>query len=358
MTMPNTIDSERGFFPTRLAATTVILIAAVLIVLLTSRTAANTEGGEPKLTTNQSMIENQMSGKRLQIKNVQDAFQFVFSKLPERVFVYPTENYYYFTFPADGVVYAGNLRLAAQDRDKGIIHFAAFRQANQTSKAGEMMYRPMTAEDGVKVDKLSSFLYRVTYRSKSVEFELNDVSAVKPPDKIITSGEKYLGLAADESGIRFFLFYNEKHKLFAYVLDETVDVLDQFVEIENTTGSMLVGERTGFVLYNHHYLDRRVLIGVHGANTIVNNYFDGPADQLPENHIMEDNLRKAIEDSDPGVKGMLDTFGYFKNGLGRYLISPYAQYLSLDELAGYDQCASNENLPPEIYDACFHAGEE
>ena len=358
MTMQNTTETKPAFFPIRLVAAAVVLIAAALIVLLTSKTAAQADDNGPKLTTNQSMIENQKAGKKLRINNVQDAFEFVFSRLPEKVFVYPTENYYYFTFPADGIIYAGNLRLAAQDRDKGIIHFAAFRQANQTSKAGEMMYRPMTAEDGVKVEKLSSFSYRVTYGNKSVEFKLNDVSAVEPPDNIVADGEKYLGLAADESGIRFFLFYNEKHKVFAYVLDETVDVFDQFVEIEGTDGRMLAGQRTGFVLYKHHYLDRHMLIGVHGANTIVNNYFDGPADQLPENHIIDDNLRKAIEDSDPGVKGMLDTFGYFKNGLGRYLISPYVQYLSLDELSGYHQCATSEDLPPEIYDACFHAGEE
>lgn len=48
-----------------------------------------------------------------------------------------------------------------------------------------------------------------------------------------------------------------------------------------------------------------MLIGVHGANTVVNNYYDGPADQLPENHIVNDNLRKSIVDSDLTMKDAL-----------------------------------------------------
>ncbi len=345
-----------GFLSTALLAVMLALMATVP-ALFTSGPVIAAENDGPGLTTNQKWIESLKAGNRLKIENVDDAFEFVFSKLPAKVFVYPTENYYYFTFAADGVVYAGNLRLAAQDRDKGIIHFAAFRQANQASREGSMMYRPMTSKDGVEVEKLTPFSYRVTYKGKSVVFQLNDVSAVTPPKDIIADGEKYLGLVADESGIRFFLFYNEKHKLFSYVLDETVDVLEQFAETE--PGSrILVGMRTGFAFYNHHYLDRRVLIGVHGANTVVNNYFDGPADQLPENHIKDDNLRKAIEDSDESVRGHLDKFGYFKTGEGRYLITPYVQYLSTDELQGYEECAGDQTLPKETYDACFHAGEE
>lgn len=308
----------------------------------------------PRISTNQTWIENLQKGNDLKINNVDDAFNFIFSRLPNHVLVYPTENYYYFTFPSYGAIYAGNLRLAAQDRDKGIIHFAAFKQANQANEAGKMMYKALTTKDGVAVDKLSPFSYRVTYNDKQVTFQLNDVSAVKPTKDIIADGEEYLGLVVDESGVQFFLFYNKIHKVFAYVLDETINILDQFSSAEGN-GRTLIGHRTGFAFYDHHYLNRRVLIGVHGANTMVNNYYDGPADQLPENHIKDDNLRKSIIDFDPSLIGELDKFGYFKSGEGRYLISPYIQYLSVDELASYDQCANNSSITPETYDACFFA---
>ena len=328
-----------------------------MAVTLMSVPALSAGDASPKLATNQAWLENLQAGSGLKVESVEDALGIVFSRLPDEVQVYPTENYYYFTFPADGAIYAGNLRLAARDRDKGVIHFAAFRQANQSSQAGEMLYKALTAGDGVAVDKLAAFSYRVTYGEKSVVFRLNDVSAIEPPKDIVAAGEKYLGLVVDESGLRFFLFYNRIHKIFAYVLDETSDVLDQF-SLTEENGRILVGQRSGFVVYNHHHLDRRVLIGVHGANTVVNNYYDGPADQLPENHIKADSLRKSIVDSDPAMKGQLDEFGYLKSGEGRYLIAPYAQYETLDDLAGYDQCAKDPNVAAEVYDACFIAGDQ
>ena len=333
------------------------LSGPLMAVMFMSVPALSAGDASPKLMTNQAWIEDLQAGSGLDVDSVEDALGIVFSRLPDEVFVYPTENYYYFTFSANGVIYAGNMRLAAQDRDKGIIHFAAFRQANQSSQAGEMLYKALTAGDGVVVDKLAPFAYRVTYREKSVLFRLNDVSAIEPPKDIVAAGEKYLGLVADESGLRFFLFYNQVHKIFAYVLDETSDVLDQFSSTEDN-GRTLIGQRSGFVVYDHHYLDRRVLIGVHGANTLVNNYYDGPADQLPENHIRADSLRKSIVDADPAMKDKLDEFGYLKSGEGRYLITPYAQYESVDELAGYDQCANDPDVAAEVYDACFISGDQ
>src|SRR5947208_13815866 len=51
-------------------------------------------------------------------------FAAVLRNLPERVEVYPTENYFYFRFTQNGAVYVGNIRLAAADRDKGRVSFA------------------------------------------------------------------------------------------------------------------------------------------------------------------------------------------------------------------------------------------
>lgn len=326
---------------------------AVAAMLLPGKTSM-AEGAGQNLDTNQAWIEQMQQSSQLSIASADDAFAHVFSRLPARVFVHPTENYYYFTFTAGGVVYAGNLRLAAQDRDKGIIHFAAFAQANAASDAGEMMYKTLSAADGVKVEKLATLSYRVTWKDKTVEFQLNDVSTISPPADIVADGEQYLGLVADESGLRFFLFYNETHRIFAYVLDETGDVLEQFSTLKED-GRIWLGQRTGFAFYDHHHLDRRVLIGVHSHNTFVNNYYDGPADQLPENHIKDDNLRKAIVASDPDMKGKLDEFGYLASGEGRYLIAPYSQYETVEELDGYDTCASDPDIAPEAYDACFTA---
>ncbi len=358
--MPNNpkIDPKPSQTRQRLLAHGIRMLAGLLAsALVFSTNAASAGEANSGIKTNQAWIEDLQKGAKRKIESVEDALGFVFSHLPDRVKVYPTENYYYYTFSAGGVIYAGNLRLAARDRDKGVIHFASFKQANQSSAAGEMLYKALTIKDGVRVEKLKPFSYRVTYMGKPVVFQLNDVSAIKPPKEIVAAGEKYLGQVFDESGLRFFLFYNEIHKVFVYVLNESGDVLDQF-EKSGISERIIIGQRTGFALYNHHYLDRRVLIGVHGANTVVNNYYDGPADQLPENHIVDDNLRKSIVDSNPSMKGKLDAFGYLKTGEGRYLIAPYMQYTFEDELAVYDQCATDPNLAREFYDACFISVEQ
>ena len=354
----NDIDMSKSRFDRNFQSHAFLSMAAFLLLLLAmTLPALSSPSKKLEMKTNQTWIETLKLNKDVQVNSVENTFKMVFSNLPSEVFVYPTENYYYFTFSAGGVTFAGNLRLAAQDRDDGVIHFAVFKQANQANKAGKMMYKALVAADGVAVKKESKFSYKVTHGSKSVTFKLNDVSSVKPAPKIVADGEKYLGLVVDESGLQFFLFYNETHKLFVYVLDESGTVLDEFIQ-SDFSNRILVGHRTGFAVYDHHHLDRRVLIGVHSANTVVNNYYDGPADQLPENHITNDNLRKSIVDSDPSVKDQLDKFGYFKTGEGRYLITPYLQYLNLDELLGYDECATDPNIEPTLYDGCFFAGDQ
>lgn len=327
-------------------------------VLMTAASGVVSASGDHAITlkTNQDQIETLQRSAALGITEPVSAFKLVFSQLPDRVFVYPTENYYYYRFTAGGLTYAGNIRLAAQDRNQGIVHFAIFRQANLATGSGEILYKALSADDGVAVTKVSAFVYSITYDAKTVTFQLNDVSAVTPPEEITADGEEYLGAVFDESGIRFFLFYNRRLRLFAYVLDETGAVLDQFEPISDRS-RILIGARTSFALYDHHHLNRKVLIGVHDANTYVNNYFDGPADQLPENHIKDDNLRKAIVHADPAMKGQLDTFGYLKSAEGRYLIAPYMQFQVLDDLSGYEACATDPDVTKAQYDGCFHAGE-
>ena len=59
-------------------------------------------------------------------------------------------------------------------------------------------------------------------------FALNDLSSVKPPPDVLKADETFLGPIFDESGIRFFLVFNSRLKIFHYILDETAPVADQF----------------------------------------------------------------------------------------------------------------------------------
>src|SRR5690606_24730787 len=57
----------------------------------------------PRLETNEAYIEAVTRPADLSTSDVMAVFAFVFASLPDRVKVYPTEDYYYFRFYAGGV---------------------------------------------------------------------------------------------------------------------------------------------------------------------------------------------------------------------------------------------------------------
>ncbi len=306
----------------------------------------------PALSTNQQFIESLNADADFTIDDVGSVFEYVLSQLPEDVKVYPTENYYYFRFHHQGVDYAGNIRLAASDRDDGIVHFAYFPAANAGVREGQMHYRPLAASDGVIVEKIDPLRYSVRFRDRRIRFALNDLSDVRPPGGLLNENETYLGPVYDESGIQFYLVFNRDLKLFHYVLNESGKVPEDF-QPAAYTDRILIGRRTGFAVYRDGKKDRKILIGVLAANVAVNNYYDGPFDQLPDNFNKDDRLREAIEESDPSVAGRLDQFGYFDTGEGRYLIGPYMQYSQPQQLASFHLCATNPDIAPQLYYGCF-----
>ena len=90
--------------PRRMSVRAVGLLA--MVALATSVGTAATQNAEvPRLETNQSYLEEVMRTATLSINDPIAVFAFVLGSLPDRVKVYPTENYYYFAFVCDaGVV--------------------------------------------------------------------------------------------------------------------------------------------------------------------------------------------------------------------------------------------------------------
>jgi hypothetical protein len=307
---------------------------------------------QPQLNTNQALIEELVKQPDLDVADIGAVFAFVLASLPDEVKVYPTENYFYISFHHGGLDYAGNIRLAASDRDQGIVHFAYFPAATLSGSEGEMTYKPLNAADGVTVEKRGQLTYGVSFRGRTVTFHLNDLAQVRPPAGLLSAAEDYIGPVFDESGLQFYLSYNRDLKIFHYVLNEQAPVPDVFVPTDYSE-RILIGHRTGYALYADQQIARKILIGVHAANAAVNNYFDGPFDQLPDNFIEGDTLKDAIGASDPSAAGQIDRYGYFATGEGRYLIGPYLQYSTAADLVVFDLCATNSALPPEQYPACF-----
>jgi hypothetical protein len=329
----------------------IVLLAGICAITFPA-TAAET-GTPPRLYTHQNYAEDAVRSTTLAIDDLMAVFDFVFSQLPDRVKVYPTENYFYFYFIHRHIRYAGNIRFDVTDRDQGKIHFAYFEDLSEWTYYDESIsHAVLDGDRGVTVEKIGFLVYRVTFKGKSVVFELNDLSNVKPPPGAFGPDEVYLGPIFDDSAIRFFLVFNRRLKLFHYILDETIDVADQFVHTV-ATDRIVIGKRTGFAYYRDHKLDRRILIGVFEGNSRVNNYFDGPFDQLPDNFIEGEALRDAILAVTPQLAGKIDRYGIHPGREDRYMIAPYRHYRTEDDLLIFHNCATDKRIPAARYYECF-----
>ncbi len=324
-------------------------LAIAAAAFLTAAQAAE----PPRLHTNQAVVEEATHQSALALNDPLAVFAYVLDSLPDKVKVYPTENYYYFRFVDDGVPYAGDIRLDLEDRDQGKVHFGYYEKLAGWKPIGEGVDVDVVldADKGVKVEKTAPLAYRISYRGKQVEFALNDLSAVKPPAQALAPHEKYLGPIFDESAIPFYLLFDTRLKIFHYILDESTKVADQF-ERSKHTDRILIGKRTGFAFYRDWQRDRKILIGVYLPNSRLNTYYDGPFDQMPENFIKGDELRDAMIASDPTAKGQIDRLGHYYDGSGRFLIHPYMRYRTISDLYSIDRCASRHRHSPS-YARCF-----
>jgi hypothetical protein len=323
---------------------------AVLAVSASSATAQSAE--QPRLHTNEAYVEEATRAPTLAIADPVAVFAFLLDSLPSRVKVYPTENYYYFRFTHGGTPYAGNIRLDPLERDQGKVQFGYYPDLSEwRDKVEGDTYVVLDASRGVVVERLERLVYRLSYRDKSVMFALNDLSQVKPPTGALGPDDKFLGPIFDESAVRFFLVYNSKLKIFHFILDETERVADDLIAAARTD-RILIGRRTGFAFYRDYRLDRKIMIGAFESNSRLNNYFDGPFDQLPENFIDGEDLRQAIVEADPSAKGQIDRLGHYADGEGRYLIHPYMLYRKESDLLVVHRCATAKLRAPAYY-RCF-----
>lgn len=321
--------------------------------LVTDTSAA----GRLKLHTNQDYLEEAMATHPLPLDDPKLMLELVLDSLPPRVKVYPTENYFYFKFLYEGVPFAGNIRLDVLERDKGKVNFAYFEDLAEWKAEDRVRHALLGASHGVSVERLAPLLYRIAIGAKSVVFELNDLSGVTPPDGLLVDGERYIGPVHDESGMRFFLVYNGRLKIFHYLHDAMAPRADKFDPLPSTD-RIVIGKRTGFAYYRdqRHGTDkpeRMILIGVFEGNARVNNFFDGPFDQLPDNFIEGEQLRSAILDVEPSLKGRIDRYGISPGGTDRYMIAPYRFYRTEEDLLVFHACAESKDVPKESYGACF-----
>jgi len=311
------------------------------------------ERERPQLHTHEAYIEEVSRTSTVAIDDPRAVFAYVLNSLPESVKVYPTENYFYFSFLQNGTPYSGNIRIKLDENENASLHFDYFETASEWNQETPDKHVVLGAADGVALKRLDRLSYRVSYGGKSVTFALNNLSSVSPPAGALAPGEIFVGPIFDESGVRFLLVYNRERKVFLYILDETTRLPDELLPYTGTN-RINVGRRTGFAFYRDHKLARQILIGVYDGNVRLNTYFDGPFDQLPDNFVEGETLRGAILEIHPSWRGKIDRFGRFPGGEERLSITPYLAYFELAELERFDRCAVSKAASAEYYD-CFVA---
>ncbi len=327
--------------------------ACAVIVVVSTLLASNGSAAQLKVHTNQQMIEELLEPNDLDVKDPNAVFEAVFDALPSKVTVYPTESYYYFTFSSKGVVYAGNIRFDAFDQFDGKVHFAYANEYAYWRRPLEPVYKKMGPDDGVQVIQVNKFLYKISFKGKTIEFALPDLSNVKPAPGVLRADEVYIGPSWDESGVQFFLVFNKTAKTFLYLLNDTPK-MDQYGP-STLSSAVTVGNRTSFVFYKDKLVDRQILMGDFIGHTMMNDYFDGPFDQLPDNYVQGNALLDAILEVEPGMKGQkADRYGADPTGEFRYGITSYKYYGHVSDLKPIADCAERNNDPAQYY-KCFDA---
>src|SRR5215813_523025 len=128
------------------------LVVAALAA--TMATAAAQEAGPPKLAPLEAYVDEVTRPTALAVNDPMAVFAFVLNSLPDRVKVYPTENYYYFNFYHGGAPYAGNIRIEPADNGTVTVHFVYYEDWSEWHQETPLTHLVLDASRGVTVDKL------------------------------------------------------------------------------------------------------------------------------------------------------------------------------------------------------------
>src|SRR5262245_66091494 len=140
---------------------TTALALAGLATATMFASAAKAESN-PRLYLNQTYAEDATRQTTLDVKDPMAVFKFVLGNLPDRVKVFPTENYFYFYFIHNHIRYAGNIRLDVIDRDEGTVHFAYYEDLSEWTYYDESItHRILDSSYSVSVEKLEPLLYKI-----------------------------------------------------------------------------------------------------------------------------------------------------------------------------------------------------
>ena len=301
----------------------------------------------PYLLFNEKFVEGVTVDVGLDMTDIDGVFWHIFSRLPDEVIVYPSENYYYFIFYADGMQYWGNIRLAAGRRERGVLSFAYFEFTEFPSVPGrgKSYSKYFTDSDGIRLTEIDPFTWDVRYNRRTVRFHLNKLRQDPPESFQLAENEAFIERTLDESGLRFFLLFNTDANYFSWVLNEEEGVPERFEAIAD---DVLLGTRSGFAFWvDGEHQDRKVLATIRSISVTRNDYYDGPFDQLADNYVDESKVSEWMIRAYPSLEGRIDKYGYYMDSerASRVAISAYGTYYTRADILSFIERAKGTDDP-------------
>lgn len=284
-------------------------------------------------------------------------FDAVFGSLPSRVQVYPTENYFYWSIRIGPRTFRGNLNLSVRARDRGLLPFYFSELADVSSGGQPRRFQIVgggtlgAAILTLRRDPQNPLRYSLTRGSRTVTFDLHNLTQKAPPQGVLRPGEVFVERTFDESGLRFLLAFQPSSQTraatFTWILDPgpwdapfTAPTPAEFRELPGAPGNFL-HVRTGFVFAAETRslasARRLVLIAVSSDHVARNSWFDGPGDQLADNFDPVP-LKPLLLDAFPELAAdRIDSFGFFTDSSGteRVGLYPYHGYRDESDLTAF-----------------------
>ncbi len=283
---------------------------------------------------NQDMIESLAIYDKLDNTDIDAVLKTVLNNTPDSITVYPTEGYYYFWFYHQGNLIRGNLRFSHRLVDKGQLSFAYYYDSEIADMERSKTYHKMySSADGLTLTSLGARRYQMSFQGSNKMVTLN----VPDSDYKPVAGEAFLGNMQDESGIIFALVFNHQLKQFYYLLDEA----QSYEYYYDLSPHVSVGARTGFVYFhdNKRPQPRKILVGIASRNSALNNFYDGPFDQLPDHNLGNTLFKDYVSLVYPSLEGEIDSHGHFLDkDNSRVVINNYVYYKDLRDFKYLEQC--------------------
>jgi len=305
----------------------------------------------PYLLFNQKFVEGVTVDVGLDMTDIDEVFWHIFSRLPDEVVIYPSENYFYFILYANGMQHWGNIRLAAGRRERGVLSFAYFEFTEFPSVpgTGESHSKYFTDADGVRLTEIDTVTWDVAYNQRTVRFHLHELRQDPPELFQLADNEVFIERTLDESGFPFFLLFNTDDNYFFWVLNEEEPVPEDF---EPITDDILLGRRSGFAFWvDGEHQDRKVLATIRSISVTRNDYYDGPFDQLADNYVDQSNVSEWMVRAYPALAGRIDKYGYYTDTerASRVAISAYGTYYTQADIVAFVERAKAADDPLRFF---------